>query len=197
MNKEALVPGDLVSLSRRTDNGTRPARIIWLDDERTMIRAGARLLAQHFVDYTLVPCFHGDAALREIEKQPPDLLMTDYHHPGARLAEILQRIGRAPTRFPIMVVSACAANNPGFFQADSSGACPSFTIEVLVEPSCQRLIPAVLRPDPCQYNSLNLRRPPPGSCGGSATLARRDKALDPEVFQEPHDSALRRRRPSL
>lgn len=134
-----------VSLSRRGGDGTRPARIIWLDDEQAMIRAGSRLLAEHFTDYSLVPCFDGDGALREIAHEPPDLLITDYHHPGARLAEILDRIGGAPARFPILVVSACAAYNPGFFQGELLGASPSFTIEVLGEPSCQHLIPAVLK----------------------------------------------------
>lgn len=123
-----------------------------------MIRSGLRLLAQYFGDYSLVPCFDGDAALREIANQPPDLLITDYHHPGARLAEILSRIGEAPARFPILVVSACAAINPGLAQAELLGAYPSFAIDVLGEPICQHLIPAVLKHLAPSDGPLNVAR---------------------------------------
>ena len=104
-----------------------------------MIRAGSRLLAQSFRDYSLVPCFDGDAALREIANQPPDLLITDCHHPGARLPDLLSRTEEGPARFPILVVSACA----GPVLAELLGAYPSLAIEVLGEPICQHLIPTV------------------------------------------------------
>jgi CheY-like chemotaxis protein len=83
--------------------------------------------------------------MRKIANQPPDLLITDFHHPGARLAEILGRIGEAPARFPIVVVSACAANNPDLAQAELLSAYPSFATDVLGEPICQNLISAVLK----------------------------------------------------
>ena len=137
--KETLLPGKLVSLFRRDDQGARPARIIWLDDEQTMIRCGSRLIAECFQDYSLVPCFDGDGALREITHQPPDLLITDYHHPGARLAEIISRIEEGPSRFPILVVSVCM----GPEQLKCLAASSNLSIE-LIQPIDQHLIPAVL-----------------------------------------------------
>jgi len=47
-----------VSLSRRGADGTHPALIIWLDDEQAMIRAGSRLLAEHFTDFHHPHHFH-------------------------------------------------------------------------------------------------------------------------------------------
>src|ERR1035438_9527359 len=102
---ELSVPLEPISLSRRDAHGVRPARIIWLDNEEALIRCASRLLSEYLKDYRLIPCVNGDDALREIDRQPPDLLVTDYHHPGARLTEMLLRLEERPARFPVLLVS--------------------------------------------------------------------------------------------
>jgi CheY-like chemotaxis protein len=121
-------------------NGTRPARILWLDNELAIIRAGSRLLADHFTDYSVVSCFDGDATLRQIAHEPPDLLITDYHHPGASLAEMLSSIQTGPSRFPILVVSVCV----GPEQLKCVAPSANLSLE-LIQPMLEHLIPGVLK----------------------------------------------------
>jgi CheY-like chemotaxis protein len=139
---EASLPSEPVSLSRRDAHGwARPAKIIWLDDEEAIHRCGSRLLADYLKDYSLVPCFNGDEALRAIARQPPDLLITDYHHPGARFSEMFLRLEERPERFPVLLVSACAG--PEHLKRLCSSS--TFTIELLGQPSCETLISAILK----------------------------------------------------
>jgi CheY-like chemotaxis protein len=138
---EPSVPLEPVSLSQRDAHGIRPARIIWLDDEEALIRCASRLLPEYLKDYRLIPCVNGDEALHEIARQPPDLLVTDYHHPGARLAEMLFRLEERPARFPILLVSACAGPEDLKHLRSAS----TFTIELLGELDCGTLIPAILK----------------------------------------------------
>jgi hypothetical protein len=47
----------------------------------------------------------GDEGLRKIARRPPDLLITDYAHPGPRAEEMLHRLLRTRISFPILVAS--------------------------------------------------------------------------------------------
>jgi CheY-like chemotaxis protein len=106
-----------------------------------MIRCGSRLLSEYFKDYNIVPCGNGDEALREIARQAPDLLVTDYHHPGARPVEMLLRLEESPVRFPVLLLSACA----GPEQLKDLRASSTFVIELLGESNHEALIPIILK----------------------------------------------------
>ena len=128
--KGASLPLESVSLLRQDAHGTRPARIIWLDDEERVVKECSYVFALRLINYTLISCRNGDEALREIMHQPPDLLITDYHHPGASLEAMLLHLSERPARFPILVVSAC--EKPEDLKRQFSSF--TFTIELLSKP---------------------------------------------------------------
>ena len=88
------------------------------------------MFALRLINYTLISCRNGDEALREIMHQPPDLLITDYHHPGVSLETMLLYLSERPARFPILVVSACEKPEDLKRQFTSF----TFTIELLSKP---------------------------------------------------------------
>jgi len=148
----ASVPLEPVSLLRQDSRGTRPARIIWLDDEERLLFHVSRLFACCLKDYNLVPCLNGDEALREIDRHPPDLLLTDYRHPGARLEQILLRLEKSPARFPILLSSASVGPET---ERGLRSSC-TFTIEFLPKPfDCDHLLATIIK-------HLNASNPLPG-----------------------------------
>ncbi len=144
---EGVPPAEPVSLLQRDAKGTRPARIIWLDDESKLIRAVSRLLPDYIKEYSLIACGDGNEALEEIARQAPDLLITDYHHPGARLDEILLRLEERPERFPILLVSACAGLQ--HLQELRALTSTTFTIEFPGDPTCVEALAASIRKHLC------------------------------------------------
>lgn len=92
----------LISLLR---NG-HPARIVHLDDEPFMHDIIETILQSHFADYVLIPCTTGDECWAEISRRKPDLLITDYAHPGMRLETMLPMLRQNSLTFPIMLTSA-------------------------------------------------------------------------------------------
>ena len=128
--KDASLAETPISLLRRDAKGTRPARIIWLDDDENIVEVLSYVFAEHLKDYNLVPCLNGDEALREIDRHPPDLLLTDYLHPGASLEAILHHLSARPARFPILLMSGC--EKPEDLKRQFSSF--TFTIELLSKP---------------------------------------------------------------
>ena len=100
--KQALP--DSISLLR----GTRPARILLLDDEPSARDSIKRLLFFYFKDFITAEASSGWEGWWEISQRVPDLLITDLNHPWPRLEEMLHvhRLFRGLVRFPIIVASA-------------------------------------------------------------------------------------------
>jgi CheY-like chemotaxis protein len=118
---------EFVSLSSR-----RPARIHLLDDEPCLREAMELILQFYFRDFVVVRSADGDQAWREISRSAPDLLITDYRHPGMQVEEMMHRLYRRPVKFPILVASAQACAIPGLKERLQSF--PGFTVEFLEKP---------------------------------------------------------------
>jgi DNA-binding NtrC family response regulator len=93
---------ELISLLR--DN--RPARIVWLDDELTLREAGGMILRLYFKDYALVECSTGDEAWGELSREDPDVFITDNHHTGLSVPEMLERLAENKAKYPVIIASA-------------------------------------------------------------------------------------------
>jgi CheY-like chemotaxis protein len=103
-----FVQPPLVSLA----TGYRPARILICDDEPIIRELGMLILHWHFKDYVAVECANGNEAYREICRQTPDLLVTDYVHEGIGVEETLFRCYRTSSFFPIIVASGAIGAQP-------------------------------------------------------------------------------------
>lgn len=98
----AQTPHEVISLLR----GTRPARIILMDDEQFVRDAMKMMMEFYFKDYVTVECADGDKCWSEISRNMPDLLITDYGHTGMRLETMFPLLRRNQLRFPIIIASA-------------------------------------------------------------------------------------------
>ncbi len=92
--------------------GSRAARIVLLDDE-SAVRAAMKLMLEfYFKDYVVAECTDGDQVCRAISREPPDLLITDYSHPGLSGEEMLEHFARRRVKFPLVISSAFVAEVP-------------------------------------------------------------------------------------
>jgi len=121
-------PRQLISLLR----GARPARIILLDDEQGVRNAIKVMLQFHFRDYVTVECTTGDEGWSEISRHSPDLLITDYAHPGMRLEVMFPLLRQTPVKFPIVVASAFVSSSSEL--RERLGSQPGLTITLLNKP---------------------------------------------------------------
>lgn len=87
--------------------GQRKPRIILLDDEKHMLQLFDLYLREWFKEVDLVPFQNGDAAWEEISRQEPDLLITDWYHPGLDGGELVRKLAQIPAKFPVLMISAC------------------------------------------------------------------------------------------
>ena len=85
-----------------------------------------------FTDFVLSTCLTGDQALRKIEAQAPDLLITDYGHPGPRPDEILRDLSQTGLTFPLIASSAYLGARPDLQQALLGF--PAFPVEFVHKP---------------------------------------------------------------
>lgn len=142
--------------------GARPARILLLDDEPFVTDAMKLMLQFYFKDYTVAECRTGDDGWAAILQQRPDLLITDYGHPGLRLEEMLPRLSRRSASFPIIIASAYVSGLPDL-QAQLLSQ-RGLTIKLLNKPflaeelrakvlECLTAIPFVSAPDSGADNS--------------------------------------------
>jgi CheY-like chemotaxis protein len=118
----------LISLA----HGNRTARIVLLDDDppaRDLVRT---MLTLWFRDYLLIECTSGDEAWREITRHSPDLLITDFGHPGYSFEELLHRFYRSRSKFPILLSSLYVGACPELQQRLLSF--PGYTIQILSKP---------------------------------------------------------------
>jgi DNA-binding response OmpR family regulator len=107
-DKPSQPPHKIISLLREAG----PARIILLDDEQFVRDAIKMMLQFYFRDYLTVECANGDEGWSEISRQSPDLLITDYGHPGMRLETLFPLLRENQYQFPILIASAYVSSTP-------------------------------------------------------------------------------------
>ena len=84
-------------------NPDPPGRIMVVDDDATLVDVVARYLVR---DGHQVECVHdGDAALRRVEEEPPDLVVLDLMLPGIDGLEVCRRL-REHWPIPVVMLTA-------------------------------------------------------------------------------------------
>lgn len=89
---------------------TRPAprkRIILVDDEKHMLHLFELYIHEWFKDIELIQFQNGDAAWEELSQKTPDLLVTDWFHPGLDGGQMVRMLAQQQARFPVLMISAC------------------------------------------------------------------------------------------
>lgn len=105
-------PAPPLSLQRPT----RPARILVLDDEDWLKEMLNLILRKFFRDYTVTETSTGEEAWQEIQRDAPDLIITDYAHHGAPLEETFALLAKHPIKFPIILTSGYLPTRPDLQQ---------------------------------------------------------------------------------
>ncbi len=85
---------------------TGSPRIVILDDEVDARNCHKVLIRWWFPEAVILDFPDGDAAWAEISARDPDLLITDYTHPGLKCDDMLQRLAARTTSYPIVISSA-------------------------------------------------------------------------------------------
>ena len=84
----------------------RRMRILAVDDDENVVRLLQIYLGMR--GYEVVPAYDGEAALRQVAEQPPDLVLLDVIMPKADGYEVLQRLKADPKTASIPVVMLTA-----------------------------------------------------------------------------------------
>jgi two-component system response regulator (stage 0 sporulation protein A) len=81
-------------------------RIVLVDDEKYMLQLLDAYLREWFDEVDLLQFQNGDDAWRELSQTEPDLLITDWRHPGLDGGELLRRLAEknSPTR--VLMITA-------------------------------------------------------------------------------------------
>ncbi len=91
-----------------TDRGPRKATtrvhvLVVEDDDGARMALEKLLLAEGFATSTAA---HGEAALREVERAMPDVVLTDLHMPGIHGVELCRRLHHVQRDLPVIVMTA-------------------------------------------------------------------------------------------
>jgi CheY-like chemotaxis protein len=90
---------------------TRPPRIVVVDDEPIMLDMVELQIRDWFKEATVLKFQEGNAAWQELLQIEPDLLITDWVHPGLTGADMFSRLAEKKARYPILVTSGFAKEN--------------------------------------------------------------------------------------
>ena len=106
MDQAVLRPSSAAVAERAHAGAPRAARILIVEDETGL----AEVLSLHLTaaGYETVVCHDGLAALYEVERAAPNLVVLDLHVPqisGFRLIQLLKQRGDLP-RIPVVVTTA-------------------------------------------------------------------------------------------
>jgi two-component system, OmpR family, response regulator len=80
-------------------------RVVVLDDEDVIRELLKILLHSMYQGIEIAEFADGDAAWDELSRQTPDLLITDYEHPGMRCEELLTRLAGMKNQCPVVLAS--------------------------------------------------------------------------------------------
>ena len=100
-------PKGLVETGRESGK-TRPLRIVQVNDESFVSEAFAVMIRHWFPDATVISFDNGVAALEELSRTDPDLLITDDKMPRMSGGELCQRLLERRAGYPIIVNSPWA-----------------------------------------------------------------------------------------
>jgi len=81
-----------------------PARILVVDDDENLRWVLHTQLEE--MGYSVAGAAHGAAALQAIDRQAPDLVLTDWKMPGMSGMELLERIRRDYPELPVLIITA-------------------------------------------------------------------------------------------
>ena len=81
-------------------------RIVLVDDEKYMLQLLETYLREWFDDLDLRQFQNGDAAWRELAQAAPDLLITDWQHPGLDGGELLRKLAEQRAQIPVLMITA-------------------------------------------------------------------------------------------
>ena len=103
-------------------NNTQPPdkpqhlRVVVLDDEECIREYIEMLIHSMYQGIEIAAFADGDDAWAELLRQTPDLLITDYEHPGMRCAELFARLAGLRKACPVILATGyqeMPAINPG------------------------------------------------------------------------------------
>ena len=88
----------------------RKLRIVLVDDERHMLKLLEMYLQEWFNAVELVMFQNGDPAWAELSRAEPDLLITDWRHPGLDGGELVLKLAEKKSKVPVLMISASDTN---------------------------------------------------------------------------------------
>ena len=133
-------------MNQSTANMRDPIKIVLLDDMESP-RAGLRMVIDSWLKevHTVIEFDNGDAAWQELSKSDPDMLITDYSHPGMNCGEMLTRLKARGVRYPIVVCSASASEDrPDLLAQLRECAGPELKLSFLEKPFTLPQVCAIL-----------------------------------------------------
>lgn len=90
-----------------TSGSAKRPRIILVDDEKHMLQLFEVYIREWFKDVELIQFQNGDTAWQELSRQQPDLLITDWYHPGLNGGELVHKLAEKKSKVPVLMISAC------------------------------------------------------------------------------------------
>ena len=87
----------------------RPPTLLVVDDEADMLENIARILRRN--SYACLTAASGQAALGLLERDLPDLVLTDLRMPGTDGLAVLRHVRRVAPRVPVVIITAYASDD--------------------------------------------------------------------------------------
>ena len=84
----------------------RKLRIVLVDDERHMLQLLKLYLTEWFSEVELLAFQNGDWAWDELARTEPDLLITDWRHPGLDGGQLVRKLAEKKSQTPVLMISA-------------------------------------------------------------------------------------------
>lgn len=117
-----------------------PAKILIVDDERDLVDAYVRLLKR--AGYRCVGAFDTAEALKMIDAESPDIVITDLSLPDSSGVDIVSRVRTKLPLAPIIVLSG--HNTPGLYEAAQEAGASRSLLKPVSIAELRRVIVEVL-----------------------------------------------------
>lgn len=89
-------------------NLSKRLRIVMLDDVPDVLETAKVMIELSYDGAEILTFTKAEDALREIEREDPDLFTTDYTHDGISCTEMLRILASRKVKYPIFVISGHA-----------------------------------------------------------------------------------------